>query len=270
MNNDQIKLNEVLHISPAENLKIRMLTKYSKLVDPLNFFKNGSSAELMDMLLWNYSRKSFREGDLVIGLLRLRGDHWLLFNICEITKDLGVFDGPSYEYQIVEKYRKFFGRIVVSYKNKAQTLIRRADSMLEECSIYKILEDKYEDEEFPGYENVNIDWLTMRRVIDKSSWRTALQNQKAVYLITDDSNGKMYVGSARGQNMLLGRWMDYLRTGHGGNEDLKNFDLKYISDNFRYSVLEVFKSTVSDALILEREAWWKNVLATRQFGYNRN
>ena len=56
-----------------------------------------------------------------------------------------------------------------------------------------------------------------RRRVGKQPFRT----QKGVYLITDTSNGKMYVGSAYGENMILGRWKSYVKTGHGGNEGLK-------------------------------------------------
>ena len=52
----------------------------------------------------------------------------------------------------------------------------------------------------------------------RSGWLDALRNQKAVYLITDTSNGKMYVGSATAQyGMLLQRWTNYIDNGHGGN-----------------------------------------------------
>ena len=35
-------------------------------------------------------------------------------------------------------------------------------------------------------------------------------------------------------------------------------------------VLEIYKSTTDDDAILERESWWKELLMTRQFGYNKN
>ena len=80
----------------------------------------------------------------------------------------------------------------------------------------------------------------------------------------------MYVGSAYGENMLLGRWQQYLNTGHGGNEGLKELDFDYIKKNFRYSVLDIFKSTIDDDVIISRESWWKETLLSRTFGYNKN
>lgn len=80
----------------------------------------------------------------------------------------------------------------------------------------------------------------------------------------------MYVGSAYGENMILGRWQDYIKNGHGGNQDIKNLEFDYIKKYFKYSILEIFKSTIEDKFIISRECWWKRVLLTRNFGYNCN
>jgi len=270
MNQVPIRLNDLLQISDLSNFKIRMLTKYSNTINPLDFFRNENSEELMGMLLYNYSRKFFKIGQTVIGLFRLEGDSWLLFNIIKITKDLDILSGPGYEYETVTQYQQYYGRVIVNYKNKSQNLVRNADSMLNECIVDKIIEDRYGDEEFPGYENINISWDVMSSVLKKSSWRTALQNQKGVYLITDPETGKMYVGSAYGENMLLGRWEAYLKNKHGGNVQLKKLKPEYIRANFRYSILDIFKSTVEDKHIIQREKWWKNTLMTRDYGHNKN
>jgi len=70
--------------------------------------------------------------------------------------------------------------------------------------------------------------------------------------------------------MILGRWKSYVKNGHGGNIELKKFSFEYIKRNFKYSILEIFKSTIDDNIIIERESWWKSVLLTKEFGYNRN
>ena len=266
-----IKLNDLLQISDLKNFKIRLLTTYSNTINPLDFFRNNNNDELMKWLFWNYQKqKSFKVGETVIGLVRLDGNKWLLFNISTVTKDLDKYDGIGFDYKIESQYQKYFGRVIVEYNNKAQKLIRWASGMIDECNVAQIIEDKYEDEEFPGYENVNISWEVMNRVLGKSSWKTALQNQKGVYLISDVSTGKMYVGSAYGENMILGSWQAYIKHGHGGNVDLKELDLEYIKENFRYSILDIFKSTVDDKFILSKESWWKESLLTRKFGYNKN
>jgi hypothetical protein len=170
----------------------------------------------------------------------------------------------------LEQYRKFFGRLVVKYKNSSQTLIRWANTIIDECEVHQLLPDIFDNDIFPGYENVNISWQELTRVIEKESWKTALQNQKAVYLITDISNGKQYVGSAYAENMLLNRWQNYVKSRYGGNVQLKQLSKEHIENYFRYSILDIFKSTTDDKVILSRESWWKDTLMTRKFGYNSN
>ena len=135
----------------------------------------------------------------------------------------------------------------------------------------------YDDDQFEGYDNVCLSFDKLERIINrnKSIWINALSNQKAVYLITDTNNGKLYVGSATGNNgMLLQRWSDYVSNGHGGNVELKEIvkqkGFDYVKNNFTYTILENYNSKVKDEYILKRESWWKNVLKTREFGYNSN
>ncbi|MBQ6675954.1 MAG: GIY-YIG nuclease family protein [Ruminococcus sp.] len=95
---------------------------------------------------------------------------------------------------------------------------------------------------------------------------------KGVYLITDLHNGKRYVGATYGDDMIWGRWSDYVKTGHGGNVELKMLDFDYIKENFTYTLLETFKGSTEKSVIEERETWWKKVLLSRdkKFGYNKN
>lgn len=149
-------------------------------------------------------------------------------------------------------------------------MIRNSESVINECYVSQILPDTFDNDFFPGYDKVNISWEEMKRVLDKDSWKAALQNQKGVYLITDKSNGKMYIGAAYGENMIWGRWKSYIETGHGGNEGLKKLTFDHIKRNFSYSILDIFKSTTDEQIIIEREIWWKKVLQSKEFGYNEN
>jgi hypothetical protein len=149
-------------------------------------------------------------------------------------------------------------------------MIRNAESVINGCYVSQILPDTFDNDLFPGYEKVNISWVELNRVLEKDTWKTALQNQKGVYLLSDKSNGKMYVGAAYGEDMILGRWRSYVATGHGGNVGLKKLSFEHIKQNFKYAILEIFKSTTDDQIVIERERWWKEVLQSRQFGYNEN
>ncbi len=269
----KVMLNDLLQIQDLDNTKIRLNVMFGGNWNPIEVFKNGNIDEILKGHYWNYnSKKSYREGQFTIGLIRIKPneDLWLLVHVGRVTKDLNKFNDVGYEFEALEQYRKFFGRLVVKYKNSSQTLIRWANTIIDECEVHQLLPDIFDNDIFPGYENVNISWQELTRVIEKESWKTALQNQKAVYLITDTSNGKQYVGSAYAENMLLNRWQNYVKSRHGGNVQLKQLSKEHIENHFRYSILDIFKSTTDDKVILSRESWWKDTLMTRKFGYNSN
>lgn len=265
-------LNEILKLDNLDNVKVRFNLMFRGNWNPVDFFKNADFEALLEGQYYNYKRnKSYKDGQITIGFIRLKEkDQWLLFHIGRVTKDLNLLDGVGYEHEVLKEYEKYFGRLIVRFKNKAQTMIRLADSVMDECEVLQILPETFDNDIFPGYDKVDVSWNELSRVVNKEGWRTAFQNQKGVYLITDANNGKMYVGSAYGENMILGRWKSYIKTGHGGNVELKKINFDYIKGNFQYSILDIFKSTVDDQTILARESHWKEVLQTRKFGYNKN
>ncbi|WP_204139576.1 GIY-YIG nuclease family protein [Halomicronema sp. CCY15110] len=268
----KIFLNDILNLGNLDNVKIRFNLMFEGNWNPIEIFKDGNTDILLSGQYWNYQRKkSFKEGQVTVGFIRLGKDNlWLLFHVGRITKDLNKLNAVGYEYEALSEFEKYFGRLIVKFKNKSQTMIRLAKSVIDECEVVQILPDIFDNDIFPGYDHVNISWEEMSRVLTKEGWKTALKNQKGVYLITDSSNGKMYVGSAYGDQMLLGRWGTYINTGHGGNIELKGLSFEHIKNNFRYSILDIFKSTINDQVIIARENWWKCVLHTREFGYNKN
>lgn len=266
-----IYLNDILQLEELENVKIRFNLMFGGNWNPSEIYKRNDLSTLLDGHYHNYSRKkSYQEGQITIGFLKIEGDKWLLFHVGRVIKDLDILSGVGYEYESIPKYEKYCGRLVVDFKNRSQNLVRKATSVISECRVQEILSDDFNNDVFPGYENVRLSWSELAAVIRKDNWFTALQNQKAVYLLTDNSNGKMYVGSASGEQMLLGRWMSYVNSGHGSNVGLKHLTFDHIKANFEYSILDIFKSTTDDSLILKREAWWKKTLKTKEFGYNRN
>lgn len=268
----KILLNDILQFKDFNNVKIRFNLMFKDNWNPIDFFKNGDTQTLLNGQYWNYSKnKSYKVGQITIGFIKLpTKNQWLLFHIGKVTKDLNIFNGVGYEFDILTEYEKYFGRLIISFKNKSQTMVRLANSVINDCEVVQLLPNIFDNDIFPGYDNVNVSWKELSRVLSNESWRTALQNQKGVYLLTDRQSEKMYVGSAYGDHMLLGRWESYVKTGHGGNTELKSLGFEYIKQNFRFSILDIFKATTDDKIIIDREMWWKNTLQTRKYGYNRN
>lgn len=283
--NTLILLNDLLNLDNLENVKIRfnMPTKDGGF-NPIEFFKDKEKYNyLMNGQFHNYKSKSFRKGQIAIGFARIENDKWLLFDISKITKDLDIKDGVGYEYETLNEYKKYFGRIIVKYHNRATQLIRNANSLINSLEVLGILPEKFNNDDFPGYENINLSFDDLNRIIERKDWKTALENQKGVYLITDINTGKLYVGSAYGEKMILGRWITYAKSGYDKDEKenekypnkrlqelVKEKGMPYIKKYFRYSILDIYKSTIDDKIIINRENRWKKVLMSREFGYNAN
>ena len=46
--------------------------------------------------------------------------------------------------------------------------------------------------------------------------------------------------------------------------------LDYAKSNFNFSLIEYYPLKVENNFVLERETYWKEILLTREFGYNDN
>lgn len=131
---------------------------------------------------------------------------------------------------------------------------------------------------FTGYQNVSLSHKDLVRIIsnDDPTYRQALSYVKGVYVITDTNTGKLYIGSASGNNEgLWQRWACYANNENptGGNKKLTEIfekDQDYIQKNCKYSILEIFDTKIKAEDILARESFWKKVFETKKFGYNDN
>ncbi len=67
-----IKLNDVLRIEDLSNVKVRFNLMFNNNWDPIEDFKNGNIQIMLEGQYWNYkSKKSFREGQITIGFVRI-------------------------------------------------------------------------------------------------------------------------------------------------------------------------------------------------------
>ena len=136
----------------------------------------------------------------------------------------------------------------------------------------KILEIKGENYlgDFVSYDSVQLNYYDIKKLStdtkSNTTWMNALSSVNGIYLIRDKSSGKLYVGSAYGEDGLYGRWLNYAHSGHGGNKELKGLD----PNQFEFSILEIIPPTSSAEEVIHRENRWKEKLGTRVFGLNAN
>lgn len=171
-------------------------------------------------------------------------------------------------------------RLVVEWGNP-RTWHRRAIS----AASLPVLEIADRDKvPFPGFDRVVLTYHELGEMITDhryADWRVALSGVQGIYLITDSSNGKQYIGKADGAERILQRWTSYARDGHGGNLALRDLaftsigedDAKLKTDHARhfvFSILRVFGPSTSSSEVDAAESHYKQALMTRKFGLNRN
>lgn len=227
-------------------------------------------------IFYNADKKHFKVGETVINAVKVDYDKYLVTMVKKVTKDLNRYNDQGYEGENVEKFKPYFDRLIIKYK-PGRMRVRKYASLYDDVIVSEILSEPWRGDDFNGYDEICLSYSQLESIfrLEKRDWLTALQNQKAVYLITDKKTGQLYVGSATSKDkMLLSRWNSYVNNGHGGNTELHKLvtekGFNYVKENFQYSLLENFNGKVDDDYIIGREQWWKKVLQSIKFGYNDN
>jgi hypothetical protein len=190
--------------------------------------------------------------------------------------------GPGYRLTPLPLYSEYIRRLIVKLEVPLGQSYLRWYETLQGSVVKPVIYELAPDTKlgaFPGYQSVLLRHDEMQRIIANAepSWRNALSNVKAVYVITDTSDGRLYVGSASGEGGgLWQRWASYanVRQLTGGNVKLEAVlaerGPEHIVKHFQYSILEIFDKKTRDDTILQREEFWKKALDTRRNGLNAN
>lgn len=224
------------------------------------------------------NKKNF-ECDHILSLISLGGDLWLFAGIYAVEGvALGSWKvGECYVYSTreVKGLEHLAGKAIIQFTKPFRASYLRDPKYLSQLLIWSLRPERMSIGDFPGFKSVLLSFQLLKTVIREvhPSWYAALRNVAGVYLITDKTDGRQYVGSAYGGKGVWQRWSSYARTGHGGNKDLKALLAKKGSkhaENFQFFLLEVCDLGSADEYIIGRESHWKSVLKTREFGLNSN
>lgn len=193
-----------------------------------------------------------------------------------------IYDAPGYNLTLMEDYREYIKRLIIKIdKPIGRDLYNRKYENIQEQlnpEIYE-LAPSTKLGHFLGYQNVSLMHKDMQHIIqrDEPIWKEALSNVKGIYVITDTSNGNLYIGSASGNtDGIWQRWSDYASLNNltGGNKEfiqiLNEKGSEYITQHFRYSIIEIFDTKTKVETVIERENYWKNVFDTKNHGMNHN
>ncbi len=209
---------------------------------------------------------------IFLGLWKIRGS----IHNSKFTKDilalLKKFELPedwytSSEMYILERDKtidELSERLVIEWGGATVAWVQSKDKEVVEIKGKKSIG------EFQAFNLVDLSFQELVNLIKfpdtNLTWVKALSSVNGVYLIKDKVSGKLYVGSAYGEQGIYGRWAKYATNGHGGNIELKGLD----PSHFYFSILEIVPATTTADGVIDCENRWKEKLGTRQFGLNKN
>ncbi|ANY18628.1 hypothetical protein A6F68_00092 [Tsuneonella dongtanensis] len=171
-------------------------------------------------------------------------------------------DCLAFDLEPLDHYREWIGKLTVAWPKPAQNWWRWAGRGV--FPIETIVEESRFVQGLPDWRELVLAWNELHAM--PTSWRAALAQWRGVYLIHDADRRSSYIGSAGGADNILGRWLGYAATGHGGNRELRKSDPSAL----RFSILERTSPDLDVAALVALESSWKERLHTREVGLNAN
>jgi hypothetical protein len=198
-------------------------------------------------------------------------EYWEI-QACKELKEFGMRgftegDGRKtvlwFDLTLTDFYPSWKGKLIVAWPGPERPWWRRAHR--NEMAVIAISEESHLTPKMPAWDSLILSWQELS--VLPSTWRHVLSQWRGIYYIFDVSVKKGYVGSAYGESNLYGRWMEYAKTGHGGDKSLQNLDPR----NFRFSILQIVSPDMSPTEVIALEQSWKERLHSRKpFGLNES
>jgi len=157
-------------------------------------------------------------------------------------------------------YAAWRGRLVIRWPGLERSWWRWADRNT--FLIDAIRESSALEAVVPPWDELVLTWPELK--VLPSNWQASLREWRGIYYILDSCDGRGYVGAAYGTENILGRWLNYRVSGHGGNKELR----KRNPTTFQFSILQRVSPDMSADEVIQLEQTWKIRLHTREFGLN--
>lgn len=205
---------------------------------------------------------------------------WLfegVYEVLRLHRDAADPSQSRYEVKLTNHGKNFIGRLKIAYEYRDRSTRVNMENHYNNFEVLEIMRERFAGKRFPGYENIDLSFGELESIVrnERVDWKSALENAKGVYLLTDTNTRQKYVGSAYGEHGIWARWSNYVDTGHGGNAGLRDLihdqGHAYCRTYFRFTLLEYRWNMTPDDTIRDRESHWKRILLTRsENGLNRN
>ena len=261
----ELLFNRGLHRSA----KVKLVRHKDARLDLYNLYRTDKAGFL------NYqssqSRDVFNGVDYIVSFIGEEGTQSRFIGVYKVINCQPAQTGRfEYEMEEIRAFDDLRERVIIKWQN-AISWHQWIKNEMEVIQIHPGLHYK----QFTDYSDFILDFHELREIFlnQYSDWKRMLSVTKGIYLISDISTGKLYVGSAYGDEGIWGRWARYVATnGHGDNKTLKTLiDINSNhAINFQFSILMLLPRTVTADEAIKKERLFKNKLGTNAFGLNNN
>ncbi|MBD3750839.1 MAG: GIY-YIG nuclease family protein [Sphingobacteriales bacterium] len=189
---------------------------------------------------------------------------------CNHTKTIEVY---KYALEKITDFEELERRLVIDWGNS--TLSWHQWILNSNKRVIEILPKGFV-KSFTDYLDFILSFSELKEIIENKEanreWHNKLSSVGGIYLIVDTLNGNQYIGSAYGENGILGRWTRYVKENMKENKAL----IELVSNNhgyennFNFSILRTLPKSITDKEVIQIENLYKAKLGTKVFGLNLN
>ncbi len=205
----------ILEIEHLQDYKLHA-ARYNGSEQPLDVFVKDRK-EWDNWNSWQGTKNEFNR-NYVVSFIKFYPEQetWLFGGIYKILGRRPEKNTHSYNIELTDKGKDLIGRLKITAKLSRGRAFN-LETVYNRLSVCEILRESYSGEFFCGYENISQDFFMLEVIFknERTNWKSALENIKGVYVITDKKTGKKYIGSAYGDTGIWSRWASYMKTGHG-------------------------------------------------------
>ncbi len=168
-----------------------------------------------------------------------------------------------FDLVLTDFYAHWKGKLIIGWPPPERSWWRRAHR--NEFPVIAVLEDSALAAALPEWDEIDFTWEALQILPTRLKFK--LSEWRGIYYVFDTLGQKGYVGSAYGENNLLGRWLNYASRGDAGNKLLRQRDPR----NFRFTILQRVSPDMDADGVVRLESSWKRRLHTRHpHGLNDN
>ena len=235
------------------------------------------------------SKLVFADCNRIISFLGWSGTYALLVGIYDVLSVDGPKDCPApvgylypnhdttnhyrYELRRDKRFSELQNRLVIDWGAGTRSWVQHYRNG--EKPVVEVLPKGFV-REFPGFMAVMLRHAELvaivKNPIPHRDWHRMLKSVAGIYLILDSKTGNQYVGSAYGEDGLLGRWRSYADSVHGGNKQLRQLveSRPDVAHDLQFSILQTLPNTLTAKEVIDYETVHKRKLGTRAHGLNSN